>query len=89
MSMGSENRALYGPSQYANLQNLNMIPETVGQVGGKTGLSSTAGDSMLAVFEIEMNEQKRPVAIIVLGSDDAKNDVKTLLKYITNNFSVE
>lgn len=89
MSMGSENRALYGPSRYANLQNLNMIPGTVGQVGGKTGLSSTAGDSMLTVFEIEMSEQKRPVAIIVLGSDDAKNDVKTLLKYITNNFSVE
>lgn len=87
-SMGNENRAAYGPPQYQNLQNLNMIPEVSGFVGGKTGLSSSAGNSMFAVFEINIDEQKRPVAIIVLGSTDAKNDIKTLLRYITKNFSL-
>jgi hypothetical protein len=87
-SMGNENRAAYGPPRYRTLQNLNVIPGVADMIGGKTGLSSSAGDSMFAVFEIEVDGQKRSVAIIVLGSADAKSDVKTLLRYITNNFSL-
>ncbi len=89
MSVGNENRAAYGPPRYRNLQNLNLIPGAENMIGGKTGLSSSAGDSMIAVFEIEIDGQKRLVAIIVSGSDDAKNDVKTLLQYVKNNFSLK
>jgi hypothetical protein len=88
MSMNKENRAAYGPPKYRNLQNLNLIPGITGMLGGKTGLSSSAGDSMLAVFEIEIDGRKRPVVFIVLGSDNAKNDVENLLQYVENNFSL-
>lgn len=89
MSIGEENRVAYGESKYRNLQNLNEIPATLGMIGGKVGISSSAGDSMLAVFEMEMNGKKRPVAVIVLGSSDAKSDIGLLLRYIENNFSLK
>ena len=87
MSIGEENRAAYGQSQFRNLQNLNSIPGVAGMVGGKVGISSSAGDSMFGVFEVEIDGRKRPVAIIVLGANDAKDGIKILLEYIKNNFS--
>lgn len=88
MSIGKEDRVKYGPPLYSNLRSLNVIPDVSGEVGGKIGLSSTAGESILAVFEIEIDGQKHPIAIIVLGSGDVKSDVRTLFKYITDNFSI-
>ena len=55
-------------------------------LGGKIGISSSSGDSMLAIFELEINGNKRPVSIVVLGSDDAKRDIKEILKYIKNSY---
>jgi serine-type D-Ala-D-Ala carboxypeptidase (penicillin-binding protein 5/6) len=89
MSIGEENRAAYGTPRYRNLQNLNLISGVSDMIGGKTGLSSSAGDSMFAVFETEIDGKKRPIAVIVLGSSDAKNDIRSLLEYIKNNFSSE
>lgn len=88
MSMGKENRSAYGVSKYRNVANLNDIPGISGLIGAKIGLSSSAKDSMFAVFKIKISGETRPVAIIVLGSDDAKRDVKTLLDYIGDNFSL-
>lgn len=87
MSVGDENRAAYGPSDFKNLTNLNSIPGTEGMIGGKIGLSTSAGDSMLAVFEIEVSGKTRPIVIIALGSSDSKQDVKALLQYIQFNYA--
>jgi len=84
---GEENRAAYDEPRYQNLQNLNLMPSVADMVGGKVGLSSSAGDSMLGVFEIEIDGQKRPIAIIVLGASDAKDGIETLLEYTKRNFS--
>jgi len=88
MSMKKENRAVYGTSQFQNLSNLNSIPNIKGMVGGKTALSTSAKDSMLAVFEMKIGNEIRPITIIVLGSDDSKRDVQTLYHYIQTNFDV-
>ncbi|MDP2704122.1 MAG: L,D-transpeptidase family protein [bacterium] len=89
MSMGKENRSAYGPSAFRNVKNLNEITGTEGMFGGKTGLSTPAGQTMLAVFDIEIAGKKRPIAIIVLGSDDSKRDVETILNYIQSNYERE
>ncbi len=86
MTMGKENRAAYGKSAFQNLQNFNKIPELQGMVGGKTGLSSAAGDSMFTVFEIEIGGVKRPIAIIALGSSDAKKDIASIYNYLKVNY---
>ncbi|PIR05043.1 MAG: hypothetical protein COV57_01180 [Candidatus Liptonbacteria bacterium CG11_big_fil_rev_8_21_14_0_20_35_14] len=89
MSMGEENRIAYGDSKYKNLKNFNSIDGLNNMIGGKTGLSLSAQNTILAIFEIEINNQKRPVAIIVLGSSDAKADVVKLLSFIEDNFSLK
>src|SRR3989344_510949 len=87
MSVGNENRVAYGPSQFRDLANLNAIPGTAEMMGGKMGLSTATGDSMLAIFEIELGGEKRPVVVIVLGSDDSKRDAKALVRYIQSNYA--
>ncbi len=87
MSIGGENRSAYGPSQFANLVNLNAVPGTTGTVGAKAGRSSSAKNTMLAVFKMEIAGRKRPVAIIVLGSDDAPKDVAALYAHIQHRFT--
>jgi len=37
----------------------------------------------------EINNQTRPIAIIVLGSSDAKADVVKLLSFVEDNFSLK
>lgn len=89
MSMGKENRAAYDPSAFRNLKNLNEIPGREEMFGGKTGLTTAAGETMLAVFETKIAGNKRPIAIIVLGSDDNKKDVETILDYIQSNYETD
>ncbi|PIX56136.1 MAG: hypothetical protein COZ49_03705 [Candidatus Yonathbacteria bacterium CG_4_10_14_3_um_filter_47_65] len=89
MSMGNENRAAYGPSQYKNLSNLNEISGLEKMIGGKVAESSAAQGGMLAVFKMNVGEEMRPVAIIVLGSKDSKRDVKTLFDYVQANFDAQ
>lgn len=88
MSAGEEDRAVYGPSQYQNLSNFNLIPGLNGIVGAKTGTSKSAQESMLAVFEMHIGNETRPIAIIVLGSEDRKGDVETLYQHVQENFYI-
>jgi D-alanyl-D-alanine carboxypeptidase len=88
MSVGKERRAVYGPSDFGNVASLNEIPGTVGIIGGKSGKSTSAKDSMVSVFEMKIGNKNRPVAIIVLGSDDSKRDVKLIYDHIRDNFEI-
>jgi D-alanyl-D-alanine carboxypeptidase len=87
MTIGEERRGAYDASRYGNVSNLNAIPGTTGMVGGKMGLSTAAGETMLAVYNITIGGQERPIAIIILGSQNAKEDARTILTYIKNSFS--
>lgn len=88
MTTGMENRNIYGDSFFSDLNNFNQIDGVNYLLGGKTGISSSSGDSMLAIFKLEMKNNQRPVAIVVLGSEDAKRDIKKLLAYIENNYTL-
>lgn len=88
MSMNNENRIAYGPSRFRNLSNFNKLSDSTELIGGKIGLSAAAGESMLTIFEIEMGGKKRPIVIIVLGSDDSKRDIMSLKQYIQSNYVV-
>lgn len=78
----------YGDPSFTNLQNLNDIPGFTDayMIGGKVGKSSTAEETMLAVMELPLQGKTRPVAIIVLGSQDSTNDVQTIGNYLLNRF---
>ncbi|GIW68473.1 MAG: hypothetical protein KatS3mg099_421 [Candidatus Parcubacteria bacterium] len=90
MSVGNENRAAYGPAKFSGLENFNdmELPERASLVGAKVGMTKAAGNTMLSVVEITFGEERRPLAVIVLGADDAKAVTRTLVSHITDNFAL-
>lgn len=89
MSMGKENRAAYEPSPYINISNFNLMHTEEKMIGGKIGLSTSAKNSILAIFELEIENKKGPVAIILLRSDNIETDIKSILQYIKTNFKIQ
>ena len=89
MTMGEENRLAYGPHRYYGLRNFNDIPGVYGEVGGKTGMSSSAGDSMISIVDVQISGETHPVVFIVLGSDNASRDIAKLIDYIKINFATK
>jgi len=63
------------------LQNFNKLEEKE-FIGGKVGLSKVSGETALSLFEININNQKRPIAIVALGSSDSKKDTEKILNWI-------
>lgn len=56
-------------------------------IGGKSGLTDAARQSLAAVFRLTMSEGgDRKIAIILLGSDDRKTDAKRIMTYLEKNF---
>jgi D-alanyl-D-alanine carboxypeptidase len=53
-------------------------------LGGKNGYTDKARYTLLSVFEIEKSEQERPVAIVVLDSDQQITDTRKLLRWTEN-----
>ncbi len=86
ISTGDVNEAVYGVSPFPNLRNFNIGSDDTSFVGGKVGKTTAAHDTALSVFEVTHKGQKRPIAFIVLGSDDSGKDIETLLSYIKNTY---
>jgi len=57
-------------------------------IGGKTGYTHAAKQTMLSVFKIPMNGQDRTVAIIILGSDRRKKDIQGLYQWFSRHATV-
>lgn len=77
----------YGAPPFQDLENFNLFSANPEFIGGKIGKSSAAKETMLAIFEVEIKGQKRPIAIIVLGSDDrVGEDVSKILAWIEEEY---
>jgi len=53
--------------------------------GGKLGYTDEAMQTSLAIFNVPVGGETRPVAVIVLGSQDWKQDTRTLLRWLTSS----
>lgn len=62
--------------------NLNVFADDPSFLGGKTGYTDEAKETMIALFEMPAANGSTNVAIIVLGSDDRKRDVNALRKWL-------
>lgn len=67
--------------------NLNIFTSDPTFLGGKTGYTDEAKQTMLAVFELPIKNKEKPVrvAIIVLGSSDRKGDIQKLRTWFEKN----
>lgn len=86
ISAGKISNSAYGQPKFSNLANFN-YPRKANSIwkdfiGGKIGLTRASKETILSLFELELKGEKRPVAVIVLGSDNYFQDVETIVNQI-------
>lgn len=87
ISSGKLKDSAYGQSYYTDLSNFNLIPDVqAGFVGGKIGKTTAAGETYAGIFTETIQGEQRPLAVIVLGSEDIYADVSTLLGYVEETY---
>ncbi|MBU6501131.1 MAG: D-alanyl-D-alanine carboxypeptidase [Patescibacteria group bacterium] len=65
-----------------SVKNINIFAGEYDFLGGKTGFTDEASGNLLSLFSYE----KRPILVIVLGSDDRFNDTHNLINWFENNY---
>jgi D-alanyl-D-alanine carboxypeptidase len=70
------------PGRFPDLKNLNIFFSDAEFRGGKIGKSAAAQESMLAIFEMNLDGETRPIVVVVLGSNDVTEDVDILREYV-------
>lgn len=69
--------------EYA-MRNFNVFAGNQEFLGGKTGYTDSARETMTTIFELPVGGVTTTVSIIVLGSEDRKKDVERLLSWFKN-----
>ncbi len=74
----------YMSSQFNHFFNIHPFAKVTGFVGGKTGRTPEAGDTMLTILNIN----NKPIAFIVLGSayEKRKSDTDVLISRYQDEF---
>lgn len=86
-----ENVGLIKIGDTINIPNLKNVNEFIGDpdlIGVKNEETSVAKQTLVTVWNIRTAQGDVPVAIIVLGSENRKNDTDILLKWLKDNFAV-
>ena len=88
LSRGVVTDSAYGESAFKNVSVKNPASDLPGFLGGAFD-KSDAGESALAVFKAPFGGDTRPVAIVVLDSQDARADIQNILTYIANSYRID
>jgi len=86
LSRGVIDNQSYGEPAFSDLDNYNVFMGVPEFIGGKVGLSSAAQGTLLSVFEVNLNGEKRPLVLILLGSHNYEEEGKNLLAWIRGNY---
>lgn len=76
----------YQADEFSNLFNFNRIENIDSFVGGKVGETEAAGQTSVSLHEVRIQGELRTVMVVLLGSSARSDDVKSLLRYVENNF---
>ncbi len=69
-----------------NWSSTNQFLRETGYLGGKSGYTDPAGETVVSLFSLPLGEAgERPLAIVLLKSKDRYQDVTTILKYLKKN----
>lgn len=72
--------------QLSDLKNFNCFKENENFVGGKVGKTKEAGETILAIFEENFKEEKRPIVIILLNSENVCQETEKILEWLKQRF---
>lgn len=91
ITSGKIKSSAYGENLFPDIGNFNDFADDLRFVGGKVGKTIAAKETEISVFNLAINNNgqtpsTRPIAIITLGSDTGKDDIISILNYISNNF---
>ncbi|MCK9497282.1 MAG: L,D-transpeptidase family protein [Candidatus Colwellbacteria bacterium] len=86
ISAGRMEKSAYGEPSFKNLSNFNLFSENQAFIGGKVGKTTAAKETFLGVFNLDFSEEKRPIAIIILGSNDVYSDTVKVLDWLKSNY---
>ncbi len=80
----TRNNTITIPSKHKKytIRNKNHFYTDPAFIGGKTGYTPTARQTMLSIFNIPFKDNERPVAIIILKSNERKKDIQRLYKWL-------
>jgi D-alanyl-D-alanine carboxypeptidase len=78
--------SIYGSPKFTSLANFNK-PKSNNALwqdfaGGKIGLTRASKETIISLFELKIKGEKRPVAVIVLGSDNYFQDVENIVNAV-------
>ncbi len=76
-----------GPGKLGGITNLNSFYQSDDLVGAQGGKTASGSENLFSVWNMG-GAKKVPVAIIVLGSEDAAADTQNLLDWVRDNFEV-
>lgn len=65
--------------------NSNTLSRRTSFLGGKNGYTDEAGRTTVSVFELNIENQKRKIAIVVLKSNDRNADADTIIRFLEKN----
>ncbi len=68
-----------------NMTNQNKLASDPYFVGGKLGFTDEAAQTALSIFALPVDGQTHVIAVVVLGSQDWKQDTRTLLRWLLEN----
>jgi D-alanyl-D-alanine carboxypeptidase len=71
-----------------SFSNFNVFYDNPNFVGGKTGYTSEARQTMTTVFDVSLENATTTIAIIVLGSDNRQQDINALLRWFKSAVKV-
>ncbi|MFA6416258.1 MAG: L,D-transpeptidase family protein [Candidatus Paceibacterota bacterium] len=82
-----ESKKAVGKHEWRNVNNIYSLEN---YIGGKNGYTDEANRTLVALFNLPLSEfETRTVALILLRSENRKQDTAEIIKFLTNNVSRE
>lgn len=75
--------------EFGALVNFNQIEDVTNFKGGKVGETSAAGQTSISLHQLRIQGEDRLVMIVLLGSTERSEDVRSLLSYVERTFTAD
>ena len=88
LTTGRLDNSVYGRPAFNDLGNFNVFGNYPEFLGGKMGVSESAGETMATIWNVIISGETRPLAVVVLGSREAAQDTETLVNHVRATYAV-
>lgn len=72
--------------EFIDLVNFNEVEGLDNFIGGKVGETNAAGQTSVSLHSVEFQGETRTLVVIILGSSQRSEDIKTLISYVQNRY---